>query len=159
MAVRLRRRAAMATAAGIALGLVIPAGPPAHAAREESAVYAGTVEPVVSSLATWATGLSADGVCLPEQDGTGISQACFAVQPGDSEVRVRIDDAVSPLPRGALLFVDGNGEVIDGVAFCRRVRADVPDGAVAITVRVEPYACPPATSILPAGGEIVAYFE
>jgi len=144
----------------VAMVLALWSATPARAAREETARYVGPSDPIVAATVA-VTGLATvDPVCAPFEEAPGVSGACFPVRRRESKVRVRIVDTVAQLVQGELTFVDGNGERVgDAIGFCRRVQAEIPDGAAAILVGVSQFACPPAGSTVPVGGQIVAYFE
>jgi len=160
MAVQVRRGTALAVAVTAVITLAMWSPATARAAREQTATYVGTSEPVVTATAAWSTGLRSDVACVPVEETPGVAGACFRVLPGESTVRVRIHDTVTPLVRGTLRFVDAGGEAIGKtIDFCRRLRADIPGGAVGVVVLVQPFACEPVNGRVPIAGRVVAYFE
>ena len=142
-----------ATAVGLALVMTLVAAAPARAGREVSFSYVGGADPLASALLMTAARV---GTC-PTYTLT-VGTGCYAIRPGETSMRIRIDDVSGHPVGGVIGFYGRDGIMHSYLSFCRRAVVDLPPSVATIQVRVAPVGACNAPAAATAG-RIIAYFE
>ena len=133
-------RISLIVRASFVLATVMPASAEADPAgpREERAEYVLVGESVVvSANVGWLGVLPVDAVRFGTVCDGRLGGACFAVQPGDAAIALRIEDASGLTVSARYAYRDAAGAALASGRVCGSTGTAVPEGALRLDVLME----------------------